>query len=149
MAGLWQSKIHYAATRALMEVNLKAYKIAWELFTNIIEFTPSPARPGPYAKGLLVNNWFPQEGTASAARNTALSNNGADSRARVNQMLNSGGREFYEKDGKITLTNNTPYAYRAEYLGWPESDNPMWKNRGPYRMVARSLQKISNKYKSK
>jgi hypothetical protein len=148
MTNNWKHQIQLASKLVMQQVNTKVYKIAWELFTSVIDFTPSPTNPGPYAKGLLVNAWFPAEKGASPARSSNISPNGSDSRSRVNAMA-ANGTEFLEKDGKITLTNNTPYAYRAEYLGWPESDNPMWKNRGPYRMVARSLQKIAAKYKTK
>lgn len=149
----WKTVIHRASTKILADINLKCYEIAWELFTSVVKLTPSPSNPGKYSKGLLANQWYPKEGSASAARSAALSSTGADSLARINAVAKN-GTEFYTRDGKITLTNNTDYAYRAEFLGWPK---PTWRGEDgdagfggggkPYRMVARSLIAVSAKYK--
>ena len=127
----------------LQRVNTKCYKITKELFTSVVNKSPSPGNPGETAKGLLANQWYPKEGGFSEETGTATSPNGASSLARISSLM---GKEFYRRDGMISLSNNLYYAYRAEVLGWPKSDG--WSGRvGPYRMVALSLQAIAAKYR--
>lgn len=133
----FEKSVRAAANKILVEVNLKCYEIAWELFTTVVEKTPSPSNPGKYAKGLLVNQWYPQERSASAARGMSKSPSGADSIARIKAMMN--GLEFYDRDGRVVLSNNLDYAEQAESLGW--------KKTTPYRMVALSLQATAAKYR--
>lgn len=129
--------------RLLMGVNKKCYQIAKELFTKIVELTPSPSNPGPYAMGHLANQWYPEEsGEFSEELSSDTSMTGAGSISRIQTLR---GAQFYLQDGKLTLTNNLHYAYRAEALGWPREDG--WSGTiGPYRMVARSIQAIAAKY---
>lgn len=148
----WKNAIHRASTKLLVEINRDVYHIAWDLFTTVVRFTPSPSNPGKYASGLLANQWYPSEGTPSAAHTTSRNSHGAESLARIDAMRR-GGTAFYEKDGRVTLTNNSEHAYRAEALGWPK---PRWRGKEgdggygggnkPYRMVARSLMLIAAKY---
>ena len=102
-----------------MRVNLRCYDLARELFTSIVNLSPSPSHPGPYAHGLLVNQWYPEEGDFSDECGFSTSPNGAESLSRIKALR---GLAFYQKDGKLTFTNNLSYAYRAEVLGWPASD---------------------------
>lgn len=144
----WKNAIDRASTEVLAKINLTCYEIAWELFTSVVKLTPSPSNPGQYAKGLLANQWYPAENSASSARSSSIDSNGSGSLDRINAFA-KGGVEFYCKDGKVVLANNMPYAYRAEVLGWPKEDNPIWSGKvGPYRMVSRSLIAISAKYKN-
>lgn len=131
--------------RVKQEINDKVYKISIELFLLIVAKTPSPHNPGEHAKGLLANQWYPKTGAGFSEELTdATSRNGAGSKARIVALR--GGREFFGKDGRLSLTNNVHYAYRAEMLGWPQSDG--WSGKvGPYRMVALSLQAIAARYK--
>jgi hypothetical protein len=76
-------------------------------------------------------------GGASNSLGTGKSKNGSSSLARIKAMMN--GLEFYNKDGKFTLSNNLDYAVLAESEGW--------KRTPPYRMVALSLQATVAKYK--
>lgn len=137
------SSVRMNTRRVLLDVNTKAYRIAKELFTKIVNFTPSPSNPGPYAAGHLANQWYPESGDYfSEELSSDTSSNGAGSINRIQALR---GVEFYQKDGKLTLTNNLHYAYRAEALGWPREDG--WSGTiGPYRMVARSIQAIAAKY---
>lgn len=128
--------------KVLWRVNNKCYEIAKALFVSIINFTPSPDNPGPFAMGHLADQWYPDEGDFSEELSGSTSPNGAGSLARVQAMK---GGAFNGRDGKVTLTNNVDYAYRAEVLGWPASEG--WSGKiGPYRMVARSIQIIKAKY---
>lgn len=131
--------------KLLLKINSQVYKIAKELFTRIVELTPSPSNPGYDAEGRLANQWYPEVGASFSSRvGTSTSPNGAESLTRIS-ALGMSGAEFYEKDGKLTLTNNVEYAYRAEVLGWPEADG--WSGKvGPYRMVAKAIQEIAAKY---
>jgi hypothetical protein len=140
--GKFSQSIRASSQNLLVAVNNKVYSIAWELFTTVVKLTPSKANPGPHAKGLLANQWYPQEGSASTARSNAMSDNGAGSLARIQAML--GGTEFLGKDGKLTLTNNIDYAILAETEGWQP---PKWRGTKPYMMVAKSLQIIAAKHK--
>lgn len=137
------SSVRMNTRRLLLDVNAKIYKVARELFIKAVNFTPSPSNPGPYADGLLVNQWYPEEGDYfSEELGSDVSPNGAGS---ITRILALRGTQFYQKDGKLTLTNNLSYAYRAEALGWPREDG--WSGTiGPYRMVARAIQAISAKY---
>jgi len=133
----FEQSTRLAASNVLLAVNRKCYEIAWELFSSVVRKTPSPDNPGPKAKGLLANQWYPQEQGASAARGTSKSRDGSSSLARIQAMMN--GTVFYDKDGKFTLTNNMDYVEQAESAGW--------KRTPPYRMVALSLQATAAKYK--
>ena len=138
----FEQSVRAATNRILVEANLKCYNIAWELFTSVVKKTPSPTNPGPYAKGLLANQWYAQERGASAACGAIANPSGADSLARIKAMMN--GTEFYDRDGKITLSNNLHYAGQAESEGW---NPPRWRGTPPYRMVALSLQATVAKFK--
>lgn len=132
------------STKLLHDVNSKVYQIAKELFTKVVSLTPSPSNPGPYATGHLVNQWYPEEGDYfSEELDSNTSPIGSGSISRISGLK---GVQFFAKDGKLTLTNNLSYAYRAEVLGWPEGEG--WSGQiGPYRMVAKAIQAIAAKYK--
>lgn len=117
------------------KVNDRVYKISIELFLLVVKKTPSPSEPGPYAKGVLANQWYPKAGDFSDEVGGDKSRDGAGSRNRITALR--GGKDFF-KDNRLTLTNNIEYAYRAEALGWAGTP--------AYRMVALSLQEIAAKY---
>lgn len=144
MATGFAASVKANSRRLLAKVNKQCYQIAKELFTSIVNLTPSPDNPGPYAKGHLANQWYPEEGSDfSDELSSSTSSDGSGSLARINAMS---GYAFNGRDGAVTLANNLSYAYRAEVLGWPVSDG--WSGQiGPYRMVARSLQIIKARYK--
>lgn len=146
--GRFAASVKMNVIRLQADVNRKVYKIARELFTKIVNFTPSPTNPGVYAAGHLANQWYPESGDYfSEELSSDTSPTGSGSLARIQSLS---GVEFYQQDGKLTLTNNLSYAYRAEVLGWPA---PEWSGKsgadgqgGPYRMVRRSIQAIAAKY---
>ena len=142
MAGFADSVLSNAS-KMLAKVDVQCNAIARDLFLSIVDKTPSPANPGEYATGHLVNQWYPEVDDFSEELSGDTDENGAASRSRIyalNKLFT-----FLGKDGTLTLTNNLPYAYRAEALGWPTQDG--WSGRqGPYRMVALSLQAIAAKY---
>lgn len=144
MASSFSASLDRNILRVKQEVNDKIVKISIELFLSIVAKSPSPSNPGEYAKGLLANQWYPMAGAFSEEVSTDDSSNGGASKVRIVGLR--GSKEFFGKNGSLTLTNNLPYAYRAEMLGWPKSDG--WSGKiGPYRMVALSLQAIAARYK--
>ena len=136
-----------ANTRKIMtRVNLACYRIARELFTKVVDLTPSPSNPGPFAEGYLVNQWYPENGTKFSSELGPTYDTGGDGYASRERIDGLHGFAFYGKDGAVTMANNVDYAYRAEALGWPKADG--WSgNIGPYRMVAKAIQIIGAKYK--
>ena len=133
----FEKSVRAACGKILDDVNQKVYQISWELFSSVVNKTPSPTNPGPTAKGLLANQWYPMAGGTSASRGTSTSPSGSDSLSRIRSMMN--GREFSKKDGLLTLSNNLDYAMKAEEEGWVRTSG--------YRMVALSLQSTAAKYK--
>lgn len=147
--GVFANSLRRNIERVLFRVNGKCYEIAKELFESVVKKTPSPSNPGPYAQGQLANQWFPEVGGFSEELDGRLSGTGADSLTRIAALrpgMNGQGSAYFRKDGRLTLTNNLSYAYRAEALGWPVKDG--WSGQiGPYRMAALSLQAIALKHR--
>ena len=130
-----------------LEINKKCYEISRELFLQIVELTPTKVGPvhGPYATGVLSNNWFPVDGPGYST--DEVDTRVPNGQASVDRIKTLQGTQFFRKDGEVTLSNNIKYAYRAEYAGWPEADNPRWKGAKPYHMVSLSLILVSARYK--
>lgn len=145
MALNFSASINRNIQKLEQKINDRVYTISIELFNEIVRRTPSPATPGKTATGLLANQWYPKAGAGfSGSEGTDTSPNGASSRARIAALR--GGIEFLGKNGRLTLTNNVHYAYRAEVLGWPLADG--WSgNVVAYRMVALSLQHIAARHR--
>ncbi len=126
------------------EVNTSINRIADDLFTEVVKRTP--VADGSWgAAGTLINNWY--VGFGAGNYNTSFSDTpnrmGISSYSQILKLVSS--REFVSKDGEISYTNSTPYAYRAEIIGWPQ---PEWSGRvGPYAMVRNSLTVIAPKYR--
>ena len=123
------------------EINSQVIKVATDLFRSIVNLTPSPTseQAAPTATGLLINQWYPQEGGGfSSSLSSSTSTNGSASLSRISELSSS--NEFLGKDGVVTLTNNVDHSYRAEYQGWPQ---PFWSGRSvAHAMVGRSITKI-------
>lgn len=139
----FEKSVRLASNKVLVDTNLKCYEISWDLFSGIVSRTPSPTNPGKHAEGVLVNQWYPAQGGFSSSGGTDKSPSGSGSLARIKAMMN--GVDFYNKDGRFTLSNNLPYGILAETLGWQP---PKWSGVPPYRMVALSLQATLAKYKT-
>lgn len=138
--GIFSDSVNKNINKILTHIDEKCYSITWQLFTSIVNNTPSPSNPGQWAEGLMSNQWYPQVGNNFSMEFTsATSPNGSASLSRITSLKNT--KTFYGKDGVMTMTNNSPWAYRAEYLGWTA---PQWSGKvGPYRMVAKSLQSVA------
>lgn len=120
------------------QVSNKVLAIATELFTEIVNGTPVD-------KGVLKNNWYGGTGNVyNASYNEhSASAGGMSSLTQIAALRAYTG--FVGKDGSISLSNSTPYGFRAEYAGWPAPD---WTGRvGPYAMIAKAFIKVAPKYK--
>lgn len=147
----WMMAIENAVQPTAKELNERVIQIAWYLFNSIIELSPQPSMQpssAPYSLGVFSNQWYPQSGGFSTAKGTSKSGDGAESKARLKQFFQN-NLSFYYKDGSVTLSNNIDYGYNIEVAGWLPSDNPRWQGAKPYRMVARSLQKTSTRYRAR
>lgn len=124
--------------KAKVEVNAKVNEIAVELFDEIVKGTPVD-------KGVLKNNWYVGYGkvyNTTYSENSA-SKDGMASLSRISALKTD--KTFLGKDGRVSLTNSTPYGFRAEYAGWPY---PQWTGRvGPYAMIAKAFITVVPKYK--
>ncbi len=144
--GVWSDDLQRKLKAKQMEVNNKCYAIAKELFNLVIDKSPSKEINSKWAKGVLKNNWLVNEGSAfKDGYPRAGDQSGSGAKQEVASLS---GLAFYGKNGTITFSNNLPYAYRAEKLGWPVEDNPLWKNNiGPYAMVSTSLTIVAAKHR--
>ena len=137
----FSESLKIACDSAKEDINKQIIKITKDLFTSIVILTPSPTseQVAPYAVGLLANQWYPQEGGGySSSLSSATNDSGMASLTRISELSSS--KEFLGKDGEITMSNNVPYSYRAEYLGWTK---PQWSGRSvAHAMIGRSITKI-------
>lgn len=142
--------VEASAKRMQEQVNTKINTIATELFNQTVTLTPVNQlmmwRGKRANRGELINNWYVGvgPGVINKSYNYGAANpTGIGSYGRIAQVINE--KEFVGKDGAITLTNSTPYGFRAEYAGWP---TPQWSGRAkPYAMVRNALSIIASKYK--
>lgn len=124
------------------QVNDRAILIATDLFTTVVQKTPVGLSK---TRGQLINNWYVGQGVGQFNRSYSSSFNtsGINSYSQIGTLKSS--KEFIGKDGEVSFTNSVPYAFRAEYAGWPL---PQWTGRvKPYAMVRNSLTAITAKYK--
>jgi hypothetical protein len=129
-------RLHNAKVK--QEVNDKIVSIATELFTEIVEGTPVD-------KGILINNWYAGTGKSynGSYNENSASKDGMSSRMQIASLRAYTG--FVGRDGSVSLSNSTPYGFRAEYAGWP---TPTWSGQvGPYAMIAKAFVKVAPKYK--
>lgn len=143
------SDIKAFQAKALKAVADNTANIVRDAFIAPVDYSPSPSNPGPYAKGLLVNQWYPSVGnTFSSDVSTATSSTGEDSKARINLVVTS--NVFYGKDGVVSLSNNTQEAHYANKLGWKAGDGTngwVWSgNAVPYFMTAKTESYLLSKY---
>lgn len=124
------------------QINDSLVSMAKELFEEVVDKTP-------VLTGRLINNWYTAYGSISLEANpNSYSSTGVDSLARIAAISNS--KEFYGKDGSISLSNSVTdagdalgtqvfYAQAIEHYGWSKKQ--------PAGMARVSLSKIAAKYK--
>ena len=145
------------------EVNDKIVSTFIDLAYSIVDLTPSPSWNGirglsgntpQYTDGLLANQWYPEENKISSQETGAKSDTASDSYSRIKAMQTA--KTFLGKDGYLSFTNNVPYAYRVEVLGYPEGQAVVTEGYGhwnywngshaePYAMIEQSVIKIKAK----
>ena len=135
--------------KALKAASTNTTNITQEAFLAVVNYSPSPSNPGPYAKGLLVNQYYLAFGnTPSSEVNSSTSDTGEASKTRI--KLLSVSLPFYGKDSVVTLANNTEEAFYADKLGWAAgagTNGWTWTGKAPYFMTAKAMTLIKSKYK--
>lgn len=147
------------------EVNDKITDVFVDLSLSVVHLTPSPSWIGQnrgaspsepeFTDGLLANQWYPAQDKISQEETGAKSDNGGDSISRINAIKDS-AKAFLGKDGYLSLTNNVPYAYRVDAIGYPKGKAEVIAGYGnwsvwngnhstPYAMTDTSLIKIKAK----
>lgn len=120
------------------QVSNKIIAIACELFTEVVTGTPVD-------KGVMINNWYAGTGKVrnGAYSETLTNKQGMNSLNQIASLKLYTG--FLGKDGAVSISNSTPYGFRAEYAGWPQ---PVWSGKvGKYAMIAKAFIKVVPKYK--
>ena len=136
--------VRATASKMQEQVNTKINAAATELFYPIVTYTPRSLGDIEPA-GKLANNWYVGQGIGKYNKSYSKTPDvtAAHSVSEVNKI--SKLREFVGKDGEVSFTNSTPYAIRAELIGWPR---PIWSGSvGPYAMVRKALIEVAPKYK--
>jgi len=128
--------------RVLTEVDTKCTLIAKDLFTTVVD--KSPTKPGAnYAQGHFINNWYTGINSYSQETSSATSYEGMASRQRIGSLPSG---VFFGKDGFVSFSNSLPYVRNVEYDGWMPSENPRWSGKvGPYAPVGKSLVQVAAK----
>jgi len=119
------------------ETNQHLISKTQEVFTSVVDKTPSVMLGSPYATGELVNQWYTSQTSPSTEVDTTTSPSGSSSRLRIYNI--GDWSSFLKKDGSVFLTNNVPYVINAEETGWLQSENPRWRNAAPYAMVENAV----------
>lgn len=136
------SSIRAFQKKVEVQVNDKILAIATHLFREVVDGTP-------VSSGILINNWYLGLGPAynTSYNPNSKSATGMASRTQIAALRVS--TVFLGKDGKVSLTNSTPYGFRAEYAGWPADEGPWTGRVGPYAMIAKAFIKVVPIYKGR
>lgn len=141
----FSDKLKAITSKQKKEIDAKICLFSRELFHSIIEYTPVGKEwYGNFHNekpGWLVNNWQPAVNSTNTSLQQRSGPNKTGAHRRIDGAITNGS---FIKDGYVTLTNNVPYAFRAEYAGWPA---PQWTgSTGPYGMVRKSVVDVISKY---
>lgn len=130
--------IRASRSKILNQVSNCVLEEANELFMTVVDGTPVD-------KGVLINNWYAGTGKTynDSYNENSSSKVGMASRTQITSLRGYTG--FVGGDGVVSISNSTPYGFRAEYSGWPK---PEWTGRvGPYAMIAKAFITVVPKYK--
>lgn len=122
-------------------------KIVQDLFIAAVNYSPSPSNPGPYAIGLLANQWYASVSFPDLSLTSSTSPNGADSLSRIMALKDSNA--FLGKDNTVYLSNNTEEAYYANRLGWQKGQGTngwIWAGAPAYYMTDKAVNYIQGVY---
>ncbi len=139
----FQQKALLAANKSVSEAAFGSLGV----FQEAVALSPT-APEAQYAKGLLINSWYPSVGGFDTTVGTTTDYYGSGSLSRIKAMLSQ--NLFYGKDNMVTLTNSVDHAYRVEYLGYPMGEGTNgweWTGKvGAYKMVATAVSIFKSKY---
>jgi hypothetical protein len=128
--GSFADSIKANITQIQQEVNDTITNEAVKTFRDVVSYSPSKDFNGAeWATGWVINQWYPSVGRASSELNENRDQAGFNSGDRIAQLI--GSKNFIKKDNSLWLTNNVPYVYQVEVLGWPQTD--------AYAMVDKAL----------
>ena len=124
--------------QALVEASTSINSFVKDYFSKIVELSPDSSK-GTYSIGTIKDNWYSSIGIPSMSFGNTHDDVGASSLMRLYSTLEA--QPFLSKDNTVYFSNSTPWAYRAEYLGWASNDPTndtgwVWRNGIlPYAMV--------------
>lgn len=133
--------------KALLHANKSVCNTFESLASEVIDRSPNaPDHIGRYAKGTLKDNWYTSIGSPSSEVSSSANLSGISSLSRFKAILAQA--PFLGKDNTLYFTNNTNYAARVEYLGWPQGEGSngwVWAGAQPYHMVTMSVANLIGK----
>lgn len=142
------SDIKAFADKALQKASTNTMNIVQDVGRMEVAFSPSPSNPGPYATGLLVNNYYPSVGVPDYSRSSSTSAAGSDSLSRINEFAETNA--FLGKDNVVYITNSTEEAYYADVLGWQKGQGTngwIWSGKAtPYFMRSQAITYVQQAY---
>jgi len=115
------------------DLNKNVTNFAAEVFRDVVKLSPSEWQNSPHATGWLSNQWYPSVTSPSNSINESRDIYGFNSLDRIEGFRDT--KYFLKKDNTVFLTNNVPYAYQAEAIGWKYAN----KYTDKYAMVAKAI----------
>ena len=129
--------------KALLAANNSVSKAFESLTREVVMRSPTPPGMAGWSVGHLKDNWHASIGSMSTENTDSRNSSGAASIASIRAIVAQ--RPFLGKDNVLFFTNNTRYAYRVEFLGWPKGKGGgqlsfgKWQGAQPYHMVSLSV----------
>lgn len=117
------------------DLNKNVTNFVAEVFRDVVKLSPSEWQNSPHATGWLSNQWYPSVTSPSNSINESRDIYGFNSLDRIEGFRDT--KYFLKKDNTVFLTNNVPYAYQAEAIGWKYADK--------YAMVAKAIDNAKGK----
>ena len=136
--------------KALKAASDNTSKIAADFFRTNVMLSPTPNGKGGYSVGTIKNNWYASVGSPDMSYSGSVDANGSSSLSSINATISS--QPFLGRDNTVYLSNSTPWAQRADKVGWKKNDSTNdtgweWTGKiGAYLFTSTSLQTILNKY---
>ena len=113
------------ANKVGLEVDDAVVAVCTEVSNEVIRNTP-------VASGRLRGNWY--------ATIDTISDKTSDTRREAQAIADANSKAMSASGKVFNLTNNLPYAYRIEYLGW--------SNKAPAGFLRISVAKVENSLRS-
>lgn len=136
--------------KALKDASDATNKVVRDLFTTVVDYSPTPSGKGGYSVGTIKDNWYSSVMNPDTSYSGSVSATGSSSLSRINSTLSQ--NPFKGRDNIVYLTNSTKWAFRADKLGWnkndPDNDTGWdWSGRiKAYHFTGNSIQAILNRW---